>query len=137
MWKFHEKRLCSRSFVPRRTGTDGSHLEIATGERHGFAGNREPRPFGPIIRNTLQTQLKRLEAKGWLTREKGGPVAVYRATVAERGGRGSILAELKQRLFGGSGVSMVRCLMEDGGLTPDEVRELNQWIGSLGKGGDK
>lgn len=91
----------------------------------------------PIIRNTLQTQLKRLEAKGWLTRETGGTVAVYQAAVAERGGRGSILAELKQRLFGGSGVSMVRCLMEDGGLTPEEVRELNQWISGFGKGGEK
>lgn len=91
----------------------------------------------PIIRNTLQTQLKRLEAKGWLKCEDGGEVRTYRASVPERPGRGTVLAELKQRLFGGSGVTMVRCLMEDGGLTPEEIQELNEWIGSFGKGGDR
>lgn len=91
----------------------------------------------PIIRNTLQTQLKRLEAKGWLESDDGGSVRVYRASVSERPGRGKILAELKQRLFGGSGVTMVRCLMEDGGLSAGEIRELNQWIENFGKGGDQ
>lgn len=91
----------------------------------------------PIVRNTLQTQLKRLEAKGWLEREDGGKVRVYRAAVAERPGRGKVLAELKQRLFGGSGLTMVRCLMEDGGLSSGEIQELNEWIESFGKGGDQ
>ncbi len=91
----------------------------------------------PIIRNTLQTQLKRLEAKGWLTREEGDSAFVYKSAVAEKPGRGKILAELKQRLFGGSGVTMVRCLMEDGGLSPNEVRELNRWIEDFGKGGNR
>jgi len=90
----------------------------------------------PIIRNTLQTQLKRLEAKGWLHREDSGSVRVYQAAIAERPGRGKVLAELKQRLFGGSGVTLVRCLMEDGGLTPKEIRELNKLIESFGKGGE-
>lgn len=91
----------------------------------------------PIIRNTLQTQLKRLEAKGWLHSEDSGSVRVYQAAIAERPGRGKVLAELKQRLFGGSGVTMIRCLMEDGGFTANEIQELNQLIESLGKGGEK
>ncbi len=89
----------------------------------------------PIIRNTLQTQLKRLEAKGWLHREDSGSVRVYQAAVAERPGRGKVLAELKHRLFGGSGVTLVRCLMEDGGLSEKEIQELNAIIENYRKGG--
>jgi predicted transcriptional regulator len=90
----------------------------------------------PIIRNTLQTQLKRLEAKGWLRREDSGSVRVYQAAIAERPGRGNVLSELKHRFFGGSGVTLVRCLMEDGGLTPNEIEELNQLIKNHGKGAE-
>jgi BlaI family transcriptional regulator, penicillinase repressor len=91
----------------------------------------------PIIRNTLQTQLKRLEAKGWLKCEESGPVRLYHSAVPERSGRSKVLSELKHRLFGGSGVTMVRCLMEDGGLSPKEIKELNTLIESFGKGGGK
>ncbi len=82
----------------------------------------------PITRNTLQTQLTRLEAKGWLLREEGGRGRLYRAAVAEKRGRGTILAELKQRLFGGSGLSLVRCLVEEGGLSESEIGELQRLI---------
>ncbi len=90
-----------------------------------------------VIRNTVQTQLKRLVAKGWLRHEEGGPVRCYRATVPARTGRGRVLADLKQRLFGGSGVSLVRCLMEEGGLTRTELGELNQLLEPHRKGGAK
>ena len=45
---------------------------------------------------------------------------------AEKRGRGKILTELKQRLFGGSGLSLVRCLVEEGGLNDAEIKELNE-----------
>jgi predicted transcriptional regulator len=89
----------------------------------------------PITRNTLQTQLTRLEAKGWLKHEDGDRVRLYRSAVAEQRGRGKILAELKQRLFGGSGLSLVRCLVEEGGLSETEIRELKQLIKDHRKGG--
>ena len=91
----------------------------------------------PIIRNTLQTQLSRLETKGWLLRDDGGTIRRYQAAVAERPGRGKVLGELKQRLFGGSGLGMVRCLMEEGGLSNEEIRELKILIESHQKGGRK
>jgi BlaI family penicillinase repressor len=83
----------------------------------------------PITRNTMQTQLTRLEAKGWLMREEGEKIRLYRAAVQEKRGRGRILSELKQRLFGGSGLSLVRCLVEEGGLSDDEIKELKGLIG--------
>ncbi|WP_193214279.1 BlaI/MecI/CopY family transcriptional regulator [Luteolibacter marinus] len=89
----------------------------------------------PVTRNTLQTQLTRLEAKGWLKRDESDRVRLYRAAVAENRGRGKVLAELKQRLFGGSGLSLVRCLVEEGGLDDAEIKELNELIESHRKGG--
>lgn len=88
-----------------------------------------------ITRNTLQTQLTRLEAKGWLKHEDGERVRLYRSAVTEKRGRGTILAELKQRLFGGSGLSLVRCLVEEGGLTDGEIKELNELIARHRRGG--
>lgn len=87
-----------------------------------------------ITRSTLQTQLTRLEAKGWLTSDDSGRARAYRAAMPEKGGRGKVLAELKQRFFGGSGLSLVRCLVEDGGLTDEEMKELNELIEKHRKG---
>ena len=88
----------------------------------------------PIVRNTLQTQLKRIESKGWIEGDASGSVRLYRATIAERPGRGKMLMEMKKRLFGGSGTSLVRCLMEEGDLTENEICELNSIIKSHRKG---
>ena len=84
----------------------------------------------PITRSTLQTQLTRLEAKGWLLTDDTGKARLYRSALSEKGGRGKVLDELKQRFFGGSGLSLVRCLVEDGGLTDAEMNELNRLIES-------
>lgn len=89
----------------------------------------------PITRNTLQTQLTRLEAKGWLKHEEGDRGRRYQSTVAEKRGRGKILSELTRRLFGGSGISLVRCLVEDGGLSESEIKELQKLIDDHRKGG--
>ncbi len=101
----------------------GDLLEAVNGER-----------AEPITRSTLQTQLTRLEAKGWLGSDDSGRARVYRSALTEKGGRGKVLAELKQRFFGGSGLSLVRCLVEDGGLTEAEMKELNELIEKHRKG---
>ena len=90
----------------------------------------------PIVRNTLQTQLKRLEAKGWLKRDNSGSLLLYAAAVLEQPGRIRQLTELRQRLFGGSSISMVRFLMEEGGFSENEIEELNQLIKNYRKGGE-
>jgi BlaI family transcriptional regulator, penicillinase repressor len=88
----------------------------------------------PITRSTLQTQLTRLETKGWLLSDDQGRARLYRSAPSEKGGRGKVLAELKHRFFGGSGLSLVRCLVEEGGLTDEEMTELNQLIETHRKG---
>ena len=77
----------------------------------------------PVTRNTLQTQLTRLEAKGWIMRDDSTRSHAYEPAVPEQRGRTSVLAELKQRFFGGSSLALVRCLVESG-----EVRQVGRSI---------
>ena len=65
----------------------------------------------PLSRATLQTQLTRLEAKGWLKRDDSARAHLYSATMKEKRGRNKVLTELKARFFGGSSLALVRCLL--------------------------
>ncbi len=82
----------------------------------------------PVTRNTLQTQLTRLEAKGWIVRDDSTRRHAYEPAVPEQRGRTSVLTELKQRLFGGSGLALVRCLVESGEITEAELAELRKLV---------
>ncbi|MDB6006311.1 MAG: hypothetical protein JWR15_3298, partial [Prosthecobacter sp.] len=74
------------------------------------------------------TQLTRLEAKGWILRDDSSRTHAYEPAVLERRGRTSILADLKSRLFGGSNLALVRCLVESGDITEQELAELRQYV---------
>ena len=82
----------------------------------------------PIIRNTLQTQLSRMEQKGWLMRVDGHKTRRYQSTQPEESGRAKLLGEMTDRVFGGCGVSMVRCLVEHGGLSDRQIEEIARII---------
>jgi predicted transcriptional regulator len=88
----------------------------------------------PVTRNTLQTQLTRLEAKGWIKRDDSSRSHAYEPAVPEQRGRTSVLTDLKQRLFGGSGLALVRCLVESGEISEEELAELRKLVRSK-KGG--
>ena len=85
----------------------------------------------PVTRNTLQTQLTRLEAKGWIVRDDSSRSHAYTPAVPEQRGRTSVLTEIKQRLFGGSNLALVRCLVEGGDITEDELAELRKLVRSV------
>ena len=87
------------------------------------AGRKEP-----ITRNTLQTQLTRLEAKGWIKRDGSSRTHLYEPAIQETHGRTSVIAELKRRFFGGSSLALVRCLVENGDITADELGELRKMV---------
>ena len=46
-----------------------------------------------------------------------------------------MLAELKERLFGGSGLALVRCLVESGDISEEELAELRKLVRAK-KGGE-
>lgn len=81
-----------------------------------------------VTRATLQTQLTRLEAKGWLRRDDSARAHLYEAAVAESRGRVGVLAELKKRFFGGSSLALVRCLVESGEISAEELAELKKLV---------
>jgi len=91
-----------------------------------------------VTRATLQTQLTRLESKGWLRRDDSSRAHTYEAAVAETQGRTSVLAELKKRFFGGSSLALVRCLVESGDMSAEELAELKKLVREQGgkKGGE-
>ena len=82
----------------------------------------------PVTRATLQTQLTRLENKGWLKRDDSARAHLYSPTVAEARGRRKVLSELKERFFGGSSLAMVRCLVESGDISDSELAELRKLV---------
>lgn len=82
----------------------------------------------PLSRASLQTQLTRLEAKGWLRRDDSARAHRYSAAVAETRGRKSVLADLKRRFFGGSSLALVRSLVESGEISDTELAELRRMV---------
>ena len=82
----------------------------------------------PLSRATLQTQLTRLEAKGWLKRDDSARAHLYSATMKETRGRNKVLTELKARFFGGSSLALVRCLVESGEISAAELAELRKLV---------
>jgi BlaI family penicillinase repressor len=82
----------------------------------------------PVTRATLQTQLTRLEAKGWVRRDDSERAHQYAPAVSEAPGRRSVLSELRRRFFGGSSLALVRCLVEGGDISDAELAELRKLV---------
>ena len=81
-----------------------------------------------LRRTTIQVQMKRLEAYGWLTHREEGRTYHYSAVKERQTTRKDILDDIKNRVFGGSRAELVRCLLEDEDVTAEEARELRRLI---------
>ena len=77
-----------------------------------------------IRRTTVQVQMNRLEDYGWLKHTEEGRTYIYSAVVAKQKTRRDILEDIKNRVFGGSRAELVKCLIEDADVTPEEIKEL-------------
>lgn len=83
---------------------------------------------------TVQTYLRRLETKGYVKAELEGRTRVYTPRVKLRTVIRETLDDLIDRLFGGEALPLVRHLIEERGVSDDELAELRQLIERLGKG---
>lgn len=81
-----------------------------------------------IRRTTVQVQMNRLENYGWLKHKKRGRAYVYSAVVEKQKTRREILNDIKNRVFGGSRAELVKCLIEDKEVTPEEIKELRELL---------
>jgi len=86
--------------------------------------------------STMSTMLERIISKGFLRKEMKGKTNYYSVVASlddyqKQEGRNMISS-----LYGGSVKNFVAALVEDGGMTTTDVRELQEWFSSIGKDGE-
>ena len=84
-----------------------------------------------IRRTTVQVQMNRLEDYGWLKHTEKGRTYIYSAVVEKQKTRREILEDIKNRVFGGSRAELVKCLIEDDDVTPEEIKELRALLKNI------
>jgi len=77
-----------------------------------------------VRRTTVQVQMNRLEDYGWLKHRAAGRTYIYSAAAEKQKTRREILDDIKNRVFGGSRAELVKCLIEDANIPPEEIKEL-------------
>lgn len=82
---------------------------------------------------TVQTYLRRLEAKGYVAGKLEGRTRIYSPRVQPRKVIGQTIDELVERLFGGETMPLVRHLVEDRDISATDLAELRKLIDRLAK----
>jgi BlaI family penicillinase repressor len=82
----------------------------------------------PVTYSTVQTILRILETKGYVTHEKVARAFVYQPVIDERQARRRALRHLVSRLFDGSPSLLVSNVLEDEDIDPAELKRLKKLI---------
>src|SRR5439155_10029500 len=82
----------------------------------------------PVARNTVQTMLSRLQAKGWLHYRRDGNTFLYTAAHPRQRVLGGLVSRLIDTAFAGSASSMVLSLLQGGRLSADEAQRIREMI---------
>ncbi len=77
---------------------------------------------------TVQTYLRRLEAKGYVTARLSGRTRVYAPKVKPTTVIRETVDDLVNRLFGGETLPLVRHLIEDRRISPEELEQLRDLL---------
>ncbi len=77
---------------------------------------------------TVQTYLRRLEAKGYVRSELAGHARIYAPTVQSTTVIRETIADLLDRLFGGEALPLVQHLIEDRGVSAEEISQLRRLL---------
>ncbi len=83
---------------------------------------------GPVAYNTVQTMLRILEDKGYVTHHKSGRSFIYSPLVERREARRNALKHLLSSFFDGSPETLVVNLLEDEQLDKAEIKKLRELI---------
>ena len=103
----------------------------------GSATAREVREamggYRPMTHGAMVTILKRLEGKGLVSRRKGsvGKAFLFEPTSKPEPTYRKIMRDLRERIFGGCGVTMVASLLETKPPTAGELEELQRLLDAL------
>ena len=82
----------------------------------------------PVAYSTVQTMLRILEEKGYVTHEKVARAFVYRPRVDQRQARRRALKHMASRLFNDSLSQLVLNVLEDGQIDAEELGRLKKLI---------
>jgi BlaI family transcriptional regulator, penicillinase repressor len=80
---------------------------------------------------TVQTYLRRLKAKGYLKTHRDGRSNVYKPIIRPGQVIGEVMDDLLNRLFDGQVLSLFQHMVNDRGLSRDEVRQLRKLLDQL------
>jgi predicted transcriptional regulator len=80
---------------------------------------------------TVQTYLRRLENKGYARSWLSGRTRVYAPSVEPTTVIRETVEDLIERLFGGETLPLVRHLIEDRGISDEDLAQLRQWLDRL------
>jgi len=80
---------------------------------------------------TVQTYLRRLESKGYVNAALEGRTRVYSPRVKPQTVIRETLDDLVDRLFGGEALPLVRHLIEDRGISDEDLAELRELLDHL------
>jgi predicted transcriptional regulator len=80
---------------------------------------------------TVQTYLRRLEAKGYVRARRSGRNKVYQAKVDSTQVIRETVDDLMTRLFGGEAFPLMLHLIEQRGITPEETQRLREVLDAL------
>ncbi|WP_422932004.1 BlaI/MecI/CopY family transcriptional regulator [Singulisphaera sp. PoT] len=120
----------------KRSGPPRSELEIARivwelgGATVRQVVDALPRDRGLDFK-TVQTYLRRLEAKGYLETHREGRSNVYKPAVRSGQVIGAMMDDLLERLFDGQVLPLFHHLVNDRGLSESEIRELRRMLDRL------
>lgn len=82
-----------------------------------------------VAYTTVMTMMKILETKGYLRRKQVERAYVYRPTQPKNRVIGAMVRDFVNRVFNGSAEPLLVHLIEDRGLTPEELEEIRRLIG--------
>src|SRR5204863_5802889 len=80
---------------------------------------------------TVQTYLRRLEAKGYLQTRRDGRTKRYSPKVPPSQVIRQTVADLTDRLFGGEALPLLRHLIQDQGISREDIHELRALLNRL------
>ena len=80
---------------------------------------------------TVQTYLRRLEAKGYLQKRREGRNNIYSSAVRPKAVIGEALDDFLNRLFDGETLPLFQHLIHDRGLSDDEIDQLQRTLNEL------
>ena len=80
---------------------------------------------------TVQTLLRRLEAKGYLRSRRDGRNKVYSARVRPTTVIGETVDDVMQRLFDGETLALMHHLIHERGISSEEIQKLREMLSRL------